>query len=110
MQRKYVHKRTSKRKMDPNKWIMGPDPLTREKYYAWLRHRCQARFRKEAYELSFDDWQKLWSDEDFVRRGRKADSLCLSRIDPKDSWSLDNCAIVTRNSHLKRNAEFRNNE
>lgn len=95
------------RPVNPDLWLSGPDPITHEKYYAWLKHKSQAKFRKEEYELTFEDWQSIWSDADFVRRGRSKTDLCLSRTDVGAAWTLDNCNIVTREQHLKRNREFR---
>lgn len=84
------------RRSDPSKWIMGEDPFTREKYYAWLKHRSQAAFRKEEYSLTWDDWQALWSDEDFLNRGRGMDNVCLFQIEHGDGWHLNNVAVEIR--------------
>lgn len=107
MLNKYVPRSTATipnkgRPTDPNKWICGPDPLTREKYYAFLKHRSQARFRGEDYALTWEDWQGLWSDDDFQCRGRRADDLCLSRIDHLGEWSLANVEVIPRLEHLKK--------
>ena len=90
------------RTWDPNKWVSGPDPFTREKYYAWHKHRAQARYRNEAYDLTFEDWQTLWSDEDFLKRGRGNHCLSLCRLHSKDSWNINNVEIITRMEHKKR--------
>lgn len=95
------------RPVNPDTWISGPDPLAHDKYYAWLKHRSQARYRGEQYELSWDDWNSLWSNEDFAKRGRKNTDLCLARINQTESWNYANCHVVTRKDHLKRNGEFR---
>lgn len=109
MRYKYVHKKkpNSSRRRRPEEWISGPDPLKHEKYYAWLKHRAQARYRGEDYEIQWEDWEQLWSDDDFLRRGRHKNDLCLSRKDIKQAWSLHNCQVTTRDQHLKRNQEFR---
>jgi hypothetical protein len=103
---KYVSKRigNGKRgpKIKPETWISGPDPVTRDKYYAWLKHRAQAKFRKEPYELTWEDWSTLWSNDDFLNRGRQPENLCISRRDPNDPWTLDNSEIITRLDHLRR--------
>jgi len=90
----------------PHKWITGPDPLRREKYYAWMKHKAQAKYRKEEYHLTFDEWETLWTDELFEQRGRQRFSLCLSRLS-ESSWCVENVEVMTRDKHLKRNAEFR---
>lgn len=95
------------RYVDPDRWITGPDPLRREKYYAYLKHKAQCNFRGEDHELTFDDWEQLWSDEDFLKRGKSIDSLCLTRHHYDEPWSYANCQVVTKREHLKRNGEFR---
>jgi hypothetical protein len=99
------------RYVDPNSWIMGPDPLTREKYYAWLKHRSQAWHRNEDYELTWEDWQSLWTDELFHKRGRSSTDLCLNRVDLNSSWNLNNCVVFSRREHFEmkkqRNADAR---
>lgn len=103
----FVNTSNQGRPIDPKCWKSGPCPLKHEKYYAWLKHRSQARFRGEHYELEWEDFDNIWSDQDFLKRGRKNSDFCLARIDPLESWSVDNCHVVTRQQHLKRNAEFR---
>lgn len=95
------------RPVDPSKWISGPDPLSHDKYYAWLKHRAQARYRHEQYDLTWEEWETLWPDNLFLQRGRKSTDLCLARVDWSQPWSAVNCHIVERKQHLKRNGEFR---
>ena len=82
----------------PFTWKVGPDVRTHDQYVAWLRARCQARFRGEGWELEFEDYQRLWGD-DWERRGRTRDTLCLSRDDYDQPWSVDNCTLRTRREH-----------
>lgn len=100
----------SGRRVDPNTWKTGPDELTREKYYAFLKHRAQCKFRSEPYNLSWEDWQTLWSDDAFKRRGRKSTDLCMARINFDLPWCVENCVVYPRSEHLKRNVEFRKND
>ena len=102
--------RKSDRKYDPNKWITGPDPLRREKRYAWLKHRAQAKYRDEEYQLSFEEWESVWTDELFLRRGRSNTSMCLMKVDHKGPWSIDNVSIVTRGEQLKRAGEYKKDD
>ena len=91
------------RRKGPEKWISGPEPYQHELFYAWHKHRSQARYRKEPYELTFEDWQKFWiKQEDFFARGRQPEDLCITRKDPDLAWSADNCEIVTRLEQLRR--------
>lgn len=100
---------TQGRVVDPDKWCTGPDPEKRDHYYSFLKHRSQAKHRKDEYEITYDEWCKLWPIDLWRKRGRGADDLCLSRIDYDLPWSLINCHVVTRREHLKRNHEFRRN-
>ena len=79
----------------------------KNKYYAFLRHRSQAVYRKEPYSLSWEDFQILWPDDKFVQRGRKNNSLCMVRRDRSKSWSLGNCEVITKAAHATRAKEFR---
>jgi hypothetical protein len=98
------------RPVDPTTWKSGPDPFKREKYYAWLKHRAQAQYRNEPYQLTWEDWDSVWTDDDFRKRGRKNTDYCIARIDPDDAWCIHNCHVVTRRQHLQRNREFRKDQ
>lgn len=102
MRYKYATPAT-KRRPRPETWITGPDPLTHEKYYAWHKHRAQARYRQENYELTFEHWQEIWKDDEvFLNRGKERGCFVLTRRDPEGAWSLDNVEIVTRYEQLVR--------
>ena len=104
MRNKYDVKPALKRRARPEAWIMGPDPYTRELYYAWAKHRSQALFRHEQYLLTWEDWQQIWHNrDDFLARGRSSNDLCLARFDDQGPWSMDNVAVMTRRQHLQMN-------
>jgi hypothetical protein len=70
---------------------------------AFIVARCQANYRNEGWELTWDDWQYLWLTKDrYLRKGRGADDLGLSRLDYSSSWCMDNVQIETRKDHLSR--------
>ena len=94
------------RPIRPEEWCTGEDPVRHDKYYAWLKHRAQAKFRKEDYDLTWEDWESLWTDELWFQRGRAKTDLCLGRLDHLGPWSLDNCHVIPREEHLKRQGEF----
>lgn len=106
---KYVHKSTRVKGdgrrgfiPDPSKWLSGPDPVRHDKYYAYLKHRAQAKFRGETYNLTFDEFANVWEDELWFERGRSADSMCLSRIDFEGPWETSNIEVMSRGEHLKK--------
>lgn len=95
------------RRSDPNSWSVGPDPYLHELHYAWLKHRSQARFRKEEYHITFEEWCTLWTPDTFAQRGRTTESLILSKVSITGTWNIDNVQVNKRKNHLKRNQEFR---
>ena len=98
-----------KRGPRPSAWRSGPDPEQHRKYRAWIQQRNQAQFRKEPWDLDFESWLALWGD-DYERRGRLANDLCLTRLDLDDSWNKDNCILMERRVHMQRCGERKHRE
>lgn len=91
------------RKIFPDNWCTGPDYLRHEMYYAWQKHKSQANYRKESYDLTFEDWEKIWANPtDFLNRGRQPEDLTLTREDLDGPWTLTNCIIITRLEQIRR--------
>lgn len=86
---------------NPDAWLTGPDITRRDKYYAYLKHKAQANFRKELYLLTWEDWEYMWTDAKWDKRGRKIEDLCLTRLDFFGAWSVDNVTICSRREHFK---------
>ena len=80
----------------------GPDYTDHQKYYAWLKHKAQARYRGEEYCLEWRDWQKIWQGDLWHSRGRGNHDLCLTRIDFELPWSKKNCELITRLEQYRR--------
>lgn len=105
---KYVNKSSRKpgetrgRKVNNQGWKTPTDPVERDRYYAWLKHRSQAWYRGEEYEITYDQWIQIWPIDLFLRRGRTSDAICLSRIDWDQPWSYTNCEVVSRLENLRR--------
>jgi hypothetical protein len=87
---------------NPDLWVTGPDPIRRDKYYAWMKHKAQAKFRNETYELAFEDWERFWTDEHWFNRGRHVENVILTRKDFELGWHLDNIEIISRSEYHKR--------
>ena len=79
-----------------------PDEFQHELFMSWHKHRQQALFRGEDYELEPEQWIELWTPEMWARRGRSRESVCLIRINCTKPWSKENCAIVPRVDQLRR--------
>jgi hypothetical protein len=78
-----------------------PDDFTKRRRLAFLRSRCQAKYRNEAWSMTFEEWCEFWRTEQrFDQRGRKIDHLTLVRINESKPWSPSNCAIITRLNQL----------
>ena len=87
--------------MNPNTWITGPCIVTRDKYYAFLKHKSQAVYRKEPHSLTWEQWQSLWCDEQWQRRGRRGDDICLGRLDWDLGWEYSNVETMTKRRHFE---------
>ena len=82
----------------PFTWKIGPDPRVHDQYVAWQRARCQAIWRGEGWSITFPQYQEIWGDR-WEQRGRTRDTLCLSRDDYDQPWSIANCRLRTRREH-----------
>jgi hypothetical protein len=76
---------------------------------AWLVHRSQARYRKEEYSLTWQDYEQAWGDR-FSQKGRTQSDLTLVRIDPEKPWQLDNVKTMIRSEHCREQILKRHQE
>ena len=88
------------------KIIMGryklyPDAFDRARNKQWHRQKAQANFRNEPWELTFEDFKKIWTETTWPRRGRAPDCLCMTRYpDLEGAWSIDNVVLIDRTNHV----------
>lgn len=87
-------------------WSTGPDPRRHEMFKAYGKARAQANFRGEPWLITFEDYERVWADQ-WERRGRTRDTLCLSRIDYDLGWEPSNIEVITRREHNQRQADWR---
>jgi len=98
----------SGRYSEPEKWVTGPDPLRHEKYYAYLKHKSQAQYRKEEYKLTWPEWESIWQDDDtWFARGRGRNDICLAKLDRSKPWEWDNVKLMKRIDYLQMPREFK---
>ena len=84
----------------PHLWKSGPDLIAHAQYYAWLKHRSQAWYRKEGHELTFEQWQTFWNiNDNWNKRGNRSYNVVLTRFDSREPWRIDNCYIKDRLTH-----------
>lgn len=84
----------------PYLWkVQGEIP--HQQYLCWLQMRAQASYRKESFELTFEQYQQLWQGK-WDQKGRGTDQYCLTRDDPDGPWTTDNTRCIKRVEHLRR--------
>jgi hypothetical protein len=93
-------------KVYPHTWLSGPDEFKHEMYLPWLRSKAQANYRKEEWDLSFEEFYLIWKEQ-WHNRGRKIDNVCMSRDDMDGVWDKNNIIIITRHEHIKRTGAHR---
>lgn len=92
--------------LKPHLWSTGPDPVTHEKFMKWHQQRNQAHWRGEKWAIEFDKFCELWGDQ-WDRRGRKPDDLCMVRKNYDEDWTLENVHIISRNDHWQHQHHHR---
>jgi len=75
---------------------VGKDSYTRDRYYAWLKHKSFRQSRNQEYNLTWEDWDAVWTHELWSQRGRGLDNVQMYRIDPLVPWQNDNIEILSR--------------
>ena len=90
----------------PHIWKSGPDLQRHEQYTAFLRQRAQANFRKEQWQLTFEQFVTLWQDL-WTQRGRTSTDLCMSRWNYDLPWNVENCKIMSRGEHVRVSSEIK---
>lgn len=86
--------------------LCQPTEELRNKYYAYLKHRSQARYRGEDYTLTWEDWHSIWTDTLWATRGRQRHSTVLGRINWDQGWHKNNVAVMTRMEHFVIKREY----
>jgi len=92
----------------PHCWKVQGE-LNHEQYIAWLRMKAQAQFRDESFRLSFEEFKDLWEGF-WDQRGRTQGSYCLTRINPKRPWNVDNTVCVERGRAIANSVRIRQHE
>jgi hypothetical protein len=71
------------------------------KRLAWLRFKAQCDYRSEECDITWDQWQTIWSKDDhWLNRGRSPHDFVLSRLDWEGDWTIQNVCIMTRYQQL----------
>lgn len=89
----------------PHVWkVQGEIP--HKQYLAWLQMKAQASYRKEIFELTFEEFQRLWATK-WDMKGRGVDDYCLTRKDPLGPWHIDNAHCIPRRQHLVNSGRYK---
>lgn len=90
---------------------MFPDKFTNDRRLSWLRSRCQARYRGEDWQLTFEEYCVFWKTQArYYSRGKESHQLVLTRFDPEDAWDRDNCCIIDRKTQTTIALKRRHNK
>lgn len=73
---------------------------------SYNRMKAQAKFRKEAWDLTWDEYQNIWEGKWHLRSSMKG-GLCLTRIDWEGAWHIDNVSLTDRETHWARQGIMR---
>ena len=84
----------------PHTWKWGTDPRLKDMNISYLRMKAQCKYRDEVFELTFEDYVKIWYDK-WKLRGRSEGSLNLTRKNPNKAWTFDNIVLVVRREYLE---------
>lgn len=83
----------------PHVWKWGPDSTLKDMNLSFLRMRAQCKYRKEPFDLTFDDYRSVWGTQ-WSRRGRTNGSLNITRKEKTGAWTRTNVHLVERIEHL----------
>ena len=89
-----------------NRWQTTDDAVLNCQRRQFTQQRNQAQWRKEQWQLEWEEWLELWLPE-WHRRGRTRDSVCMSRRDRTGPWHRDNVEIIPRSESIRRQHQDR---
>lgn len=83
------------------------DPVDQFRRRQHTRFVAQCNFRKEPCDITLEQYLALWSNN-WDRRGRASDDMCLTREDFDRPWTISNVVLMTRKDFLAhKNAELK---
>lgn len=86
----------------PRTWVFPHDAVKTDAYMKYLRAKAQAKYRKEHWDLTFDQWWTPWeASGKWQERTNGKTGYCMIQINPELGWIESNLAVITREEHLK---------
>ena len=93
----------------PHTWLIGPDPIDHKLYTDCQRARAQARFRREEWTITEQEYIEMWRKDDrYLKKGRTRESLCLTMQNSSLGWHVDNVEFITRIEHFRQCNQSKN--
>ena len=62
----------------------------------FLRARCQARYRAEPWEITWEEYQNIWNHRPPGPLGRSSRASNMCRVDTDLPWSVNNVQWLPR--------------
>lgn len=99
-----------------DKFWIKPEPKSRnypKKYPSlqmpwnlrYSRMKAQAKYRKQEFALSPEEYMQLWEDSGVKEHcGKEPHQYCMVRLDNLEAWSVKNCIIVSRRMYFRKGA------
>jgi hypothetical protein len=73
-----------------------PQPHIATPRHRYVNHKATAKRRGIAFELTFEEWLKIWEDSGhFSERGVRADEYQMARHNDLGPYAIDNVKIIT---------------
>lgn len=74
----------------------------------YTRQRANARRREIPFDITFEEWKKVWEDSGkWEQRGTARGCFCMSRINDEGGYSLGNVEIKSVTANIKEHLDKR---
>lgn len=88
---------SAKAKLKENQRLYAVSPRGK-----WTAHKSQAKSRGIGFDLTFDQWWKIWQDSGkWEQRGKAVGQFCMSRNHDTGAYTLGNVEIVQVIANLR---------
>lgn len=77
------------------------DPVESAKRRHYSNARAQAKFRNEAWDLTYEQWLDIWGSY-WQQRGKGKYDYCMVQVEVGAGWNPSNVIIETRIDWLQR--------
>ena len=78
----------------------NPDRDLQNKRNIFHRQKAQAKYRKEVWNIDYDQWWGLWEPY-WDLRGRCPTDYCMRQLDPQLGWEMPNVEVCERLTFFK---------